>query len=155
MNAMTTEPIRPDVLEYLREERDRALLAAWPVQPSAELVPVQRQLPAQLPVPRREVTLFTPDPIQQTQVEAQRDVAIALKRASTGLAFALGGLGVWFAGMGVHQIGAGIKDAGAVSLWAIAAMFMSTAVARVFSPRRAGSGNVHLEVRGNGNRIRL
>jgi hypothetical protein len=154
---MNSEPISRELMEYLLRRRDEELLASWPVQPPADLLPALRSqmLPAQLPAPRREVTLFTPDPIQQTQVEAQRDVAIAVKRASTGLAFALSGLGVWFAGMGVHQIGAGIKDAGAVSLWAIAAMFMSTAVARVFSPRRAGSGNVHLEVRGNGNRIRL
>jgi hypothetical protein len=154
---MNYQPIDPQVLEYLRQQHDEQLLAAWPTAPKADMLPALRaqMLPAQLPAPRREVTLFTPDPIQQTQVEAQRDVAIAVKRASTGLAFALSGLGVWFAGMGVHQIGAGIKDAGAVSLWAIAAMFMSTAVARVFSPRRAGSGNVHLEVRGNGNRIRL
>lgn len=153
---MSTEPLRQEVMEYLHRCRDEELLASWPVQPPASLLPALRAQAAPVVVqPRREVALFTPDPVAQTQAEAQRDVAIALKRASTGVLFALGGLGFWFAGMGVHEIGAGIKEAGAVSLWAVAAMFMSTALARVFSPKRSTSGNVHLEVRGNNNRIRL
>lgn len=150
---MTTEPIRGELLAYLQERHDAALLATWPVQPSAELLPALRAQAATVVMPRREVTLFTPDPVAETAVRAQADIAIALKRASTGLAFAFGGLGFWLFGLGVHQIGAGLKEAGAVSLWAVAAMFMSTAVARVFSPRR--TGGQHIEVRGHHNNVRL
>lgn len=152
---MTTEPIRPELLEYLREQHDQALLAAWPVQPSTELVPVRQQLHAQLAsVPRREAALFTPDQVAESQAAAQRDVAIALKRASTGVLLALGGLGLWFAGMGVHEIGDGIKDAG-IGLWAVAAIFVANAVSRAFAPKRSHAGGVHVEVRGSNNRIRL
>lgn len=151
---MTTEPIRPEVLAYLLEQRDRQLLESWPVQPSADLLPVlaARHLPPPV-LPRREATLFTPDPVQEAAVVAQRDVAIGIKRLATGIGLAFGGFGVWLAGQGFHAFGTGLREAGAVSLWAVAAMFISTALARIFSPRRASSH--HVSVRGNNNRVNV
>jgi hypothetical protein len=151
---MTAEPIRPELLAYLRQQHDEALLASWPVTPSADRLPVLAAQLAPALQPRGEVALYSqPAPAAADLVYAQAALArsIGFKRLGTGVLVACCGLGLWFAGKGVHEIGDGIRDAG-IGLWAVAAMVIASACSKLFAPRRGG---VSVRVSGHHNNVRL
>jgi hypothetical protein len=84
-------------------------------------------------------------PVQQTVVVQRFDVR-AQRMAALALLLLCGGGGVDLAGHGIKAAGTG--------MWALAVIFGSWALGRVFSPKRDHSG-MHFEVHGNNNRIRL
>jgi hypothetical protein len=144
---MNYQPVDPAVMAYLHRLHDEELLASWPVQPPADLLPALRsQTTAEVALPQSRIFPELAQPPQQTVVVQRFDVK-AQRMAALGILLLFGGGGIDLAGHGIEAAGTG--------MWALAAIFVASAVSRILSPKRTGSGNVHLEINGNNNRIRL
>lgn len=125
------------------------LQQAWPTEPAHDLPAVRRHqqwLPAELAPQRRyETSMFTP-PQQTVVVQAGPDPWV-WRPLAFGAASAMGGTGVWLAGLGIRAVGS-------VSLWAVAAMFISTALIRVLAPKREAGNRSTTIVIGHHNNVR-
>lgn len=114
---MNTQPITPELRQWLMEQQ-------------AANLPAVRQPVAPVPVSRMFPELHQPQPVVVQQPAPDPWVWRPL---AAGASCTLAGAGIWLAGLGIRAVGS-------VSLWAVAAMFISTAVIRVLAPKRTGEG---------------
>lgn len=127
---MNTEPIRPELREWLMAQQAANLPA---VRQEASPVPVSRMFP-ELAQPVQQLVV-----VQRFDVKAQRMAALALLMLC-------GGGGVDLAGHGIQVAGTG--------LWALAVIFGSVAVARIFAPKHTTGSRTTTIVLGHHNNVR-
>lgn len=130
---MNTKPVDPQLLQYLMHQQ------------AANLPAVREQQAAPVVYPQSRMFPELAQPVQQTVI-VQRGMDPKAQRM-----LALGGL-LLCAGLGVDFAGHGIEAAGD-GLWAVAAIFISIAVARIFAPKNTAGTRSTTIVLGSHNRI--
>lgn len=130
---MNTKPVDPDLLAYLMQER------------AANLPAVREQQAAPVVYPQSRMFPELAQPVAQTVVVQRGVDPKAQRMAGLGVLLLCAGGGVDLAGHGVEVAGTG--------LWAVAAIFISIAVARIFAPRHTAAARSTTIVLGSHNHI--